>query len=355
VTSRTYKLKELAEMVGGEMHGDGEVDIQGVAGIKEADIGDLTFLSNPKYEPFLETTNASAIISPPGTKCNKPLLWNANPYLAFLHVLTLFAEDITTRYARGIHESAVIHAQAKLGDNVSIGPHCVVEKGARVGKNVTMIFGAYVGEDVEVGDDCLLYPQVTVRERCSIGDRVILHPGVVIGADGFGFAKNGATHQKVPQIGRVIIEDDVEIGANSTVDRATTGITRICRGSKIDNLVQIAHNVVVGENSIIAAQVGISGSTELGKNVVLAGQAGLVGHITIGDNAMVGAQGGVTKSIPPAMKVSGYPAREHSLAKRLYAYTAKLPDIYERLKQLEKKIEGLEKGNSIDKATKDDS
>ncbi|MFH1755261.1 MAG: UDP-3-O-(3-hydroxymyristoyl)glucosamine N-acyltransferase, partial [Candidatus Latescibacterota bacterium] len=273
----------------------------------------------------------------------------------FLQILTLFAEDVSTRYARGIHESAIIHPEAKLGAHVSIGPHCVVEKGAQIGNQVTMIFAAYVGEDVVIGDDCLLYPQVTVRERCSIGDRVILHPGVVIGADGFGFAKNGSTNQKVPQIGRVIIEDDVEIGANSTVDRATTGITRICRGCKIDNLVQIAHNVVVGENSIIAAQVGISGSTELGRNVILAGQAGLVGHITIGDNAMVGAQGGVTKSIPPGMKVSGYPAREHSLAKRIYAHSAKLPNIYERLKKLEKKVEELEKGNSRDQAAEDDS
>jgi UDP-3-O-[3-hydroxymyristoyl] glucosamine N-acyltransferase len=341
-------------MVGGEMHGDCEVDIRGVAGIKEAEEGDITFLSNPKYEPFLETTKASAVISLPGTQSGKPLLWNEDPYFAFLRILTLFAEDASARYPRGIHKTAIIHPEANIGEDVSIGPYCAVEKGARIGRNSTIIFGAYIGEDVEVGEDCLFYPHVTIRERCSIGERVILHPGVVIGADGFGFAKNGSTHQKVPQIGRVIIEDDVEVGANSTVDRATTGITRISRGSKIDNLVQIAHNVTVGENSILAAQVGISGSTELGKNVVLAGQAGLVGHITIGDNAMVGAQGGVTKSIPPGMKVSGYPAREHTLAKRLNAYTGKLPNIYERLKELEKKVAMLEKGNVIDTTTKDD-
>ena len=352
--SRFYTLKELATMVGGEMKGDGGVVIRGVAGIKEAEAGDITFLSNPKYESFLETTHASAIISLPGIKSQKPLLWNENPYYAFLQILNLFAEDVTTRYPRGVHISAIVDPTAELGDNIAIGPYCLIEKGARIGHNTTILFGGYIGEGAEIGDDCLIYPQVTIRERCSIGSRVILHPGVVIGADGFGFAKNGSAHQKVPQIGRVIIEDDVEIGANSTVDRATTGTTLISRGSKIDNLVQIAHNVVIGENSILAAQVGVSGSTELGKNVVLAGQAGLVGHITIGDNAMVGAQGGVTKSIPPGMRVSGYPAREHSTARRLYAYTARLPELFKRLKDLEHKVESLEKGTNIDKTAEDD-
>ncbi len=336
------------------MRGDGEIDIRGVAGIKEARAGDITFLSNPKYEPYLETTCASAVISHPGMESKKALVWNKDPYLAFLQVLTLFAGDVFAQYPRGIHETAIIHPEAILGENASVGPYCFVGRGTRIGKNATMVFSVYIGEDVEIGEDCLFYPHVTVRERCSIGNRVILHPGAVIGSDGFGYAKNGSTHQKVPQIGRVIVEDDVEIGANSTIDRATTGITRICRGSKIDNLVQIAHNVFVGENSILAAQVGVSGSTELGKNVVLGGQAGLVGHITIGDNAMVGAQGGVTKSIPPGMKASGYPAREHSLAKRLNAYISSLPDLYRRLKELERKVEKLGKGSFIDKATEDD-
>jgi UDP-3-O-[3-hydroxymyristoyl] glucosamine N-acyltransferase len=183
---------------------------------------------------------------------------------------------------------------------------------------------------------------------------VIIQPGAVIGADGFGFAKDGQTHHKVPQVGRVILEDDVEIGANSTIDRATTGETRIKRGSKIDNLVQIAHNVTVGEDSILAAQVGIAGSTELGKNVVLAGQAGLVGHITIGDGAMVGAQGGVTKSVPPNTAVSGYPAREHGKARKLWAFTNRLPDLFERVKELERKLRELEKGKPFDSTAEDD-
>ncbi len=351
---RSYSLEELAGIVEGEVRGGAGVEITGVAGIKEAKEGDITFLANPKYESFLETTNASAVIGPPGTECRKPLIWKDNPYLAFLKVITLFSEDISARYPRGVHESAIIARDAIIADNVSIGPYCNVGRKSKIGRGASILFGVYIGDDVIIGEDCLIYPHVTIRERTCIGDRVILHPGAVIGADGFGFAKDGYSHLKVPQIGRVIIEDDVEVGANSTIDRATLGATRICRGSKIDNLVQIAHNAVVGENSIIAAQVGVSGSTEIGKNVVLAGQAGLVGHITIGDNAMVGAQGGVTKSVPPGMKVSGYPAREHSQAKRIYGYTKKLPDLFAKIKELEKKIADLEKGAFVDKAAKDD-
>jgi UDP-3-O-[3-hydroxymyristoyl] glucosamine N-acyltransferase len=194
-----------------------------------------------------------------------------------------------------------------------------------------------------VGADCLVYPHVTIRERCEIGDRVILHAGAVIGADGFGYAKDGEANRKIPQIGIVKIEDDVEIGANTTIDRATTEVTLIRRGAKIDNLVQIAHNVVVGEHSILAAQVGVSGSTQIGKNVTVAGQAGLVGHIRIGDNAMIGAQGGVTKSVPADTKVSGYPAREHSCARKIYALWARLPELFREVKNLAKRVEELEK------------
>lgn len=354
MSSLRFKLKELAEIVGGKVEGDSDIEIQGVAGIREAKSGDITFLANPKYEEFLETTMASAVIAPPKLKCDKPLIKIENPYFAYLKVLNLFAEELTIKYPREIHESAVIDDSVALGDNVAVGPFCQICADARVGDNTTILAGSFIGEDVHIGSECLIYPNVTVREGSRIGDRVILQPGVVIGADGFGFAKDGQTHHKVPQIGRVIIEDDVEIGANSTVDRATTGETRIRRGSKIDNLVQIAHNVVVGEDSIIAAQVGISGSTELGKNVVLAGQAGLVGHITIGDGAVVGAQGGVTKSIPANTTVSGYPAREHNKARRLWALTNRLPDLFERVKELERKLGEVEKGEPFDSSTEDD-
>jgi len=350
----SYKLEELAEIVGGRVEGDAGVEIQGVAGIREAKAGDITFVANPKYEAFLETTMASAVIAPPELEVDKPLIRIENPYFAYLKVLNLFADELSVAYPRGIHEQAVVDDRAVFGEDVAVGPFCQICAGAYVGDGTTILAGAFIGQNVEIGRNCLIYPSVTVREGSSIGDRVIIQPGAVIGADGFGFAKEGQTHYKVPQIGRVIIEDDVEIGANSTVDRATTGETRVMRGSKIDNLVQIAHNVVVGEDCIIAAQAGISGSTELGKNVVLAGQAGLVGHITVGDGAMVGAQGGVTKSIPPDTAVSGYPAREHKKARRLWAYTNNLPELFQRVKELERKLGAIEKGEVVDSSTEDD-
>jgi UDP-3-O-[3-hydroxymyristoyl] glucosamine N-acyltransferase len=354
VSSLQFKLGELAAIVGGEVEGDAGIEIGGVAGIREARSGEITFLANPKYEEFLDETRASAVIGPPDLKIDKPLIRIENPYLAYLKVLNLFAEQLTVQYPRGVHERAVVDGTARLGANVAVGPFCQISAGAEVGANTTILAGSFVGENVQIGEDCLVYPNVTIREGSRIGDRVILQPGVVIGADGFGFAKDGQTHHKVPQIGRVVIEDDVEIGANSTVDRATTGETRIRRGSKIDNLVQIAHNVTVGEDSIIAAQVGISGSTELGRNVVLGGQAGLAGHITIGDGAMVGAQAGVTKSVPANTSVSGYPAREHNKARRLWAYSNRLPELFERVKELERKLARYEEETPLDPSAEDD-
>jgi len=354
LSSLSFKLGELAEIVGGDIEGDADVEINGVAGIREAKAGDITFVANPKYEGFLESTLASAVIGSPSMECDRPVLRIENPYLAYLKVLNLFAEELTPKYPREVHQAAVVEGDAALGDNVAIGPFCQVCAEVSIGDNSTVLAGTFIGKDVRIGRDCLIYPNVTIREGCRIGDRVIIQPGAVIGADGFGFAKDGQTHHKVPQIGRVIIEDDVEIGANSAIDRATTGDTVVKRGSKIDNLVQIAHNVVVGEDSILAAQVGIAGSTELGKNVVLAGQAGLVGHITIGDGAMVGAQGGVTKSVPPNTAVSGYPAREHKKARRLWAITNRLPDLFERVKDLERKLGLLEEGKSLDSSAEID-
>jgi UDP-3-O-[3-hydroxymyristoyl] glucosamine N-acyltransferase len=354
VSSLQFKLGELADIVGGKVEGDAEVEIDGVAGIREARAGQITFLANPKYEVFLDTTRASAVIAPPDLKVNKPLIRIDNPYFAYLKVLNLFAEQLTVKYPREVHEQAVVDDTAILGNNVALGPFCQICAGVQIGDNTTILAGVFVGENVQIGADCLIYPSVTLREGCRLGDRVILQPGVVIGADGFGFAKDGQTHHKVPQIGRVIIEDDVEIGANSTVDRATTGETRVKRGSKIDNLVQIAHNVVVGEDCIIAAQVGISGSAELGKNVVLGGQAGLAGHITVGDGAIAGGRAGVTKSVPPNTVVSGYPAREHKKARRLYVYTTKLPDLFDRVKELEKKLARCEEGAPFGSSAEDD-
>jgi UDP-3-O-[3-hydroxymyristoyl] glucosamine N-acyltransferase len=317
-------------------------------------VGEITFIANPKYEEFLATTAASAVIASPQTASTKPVIRIQNPYFAYLKVLNLFAEDAAVRYPRGIHETAVIDPEAEIAGDAAVGPFCQIGRGARIGRGSTILAGTFVGDDVEIGENCLIYPNVTVRERCSLGNRVILQPGVVVGADGFGFAKEGTTHHKVPQIGRVVLEDDVEVGANSCIDRATTGETRVKKGSKIDNLVQIAHNVVIGEDSVIAAQAGVSGSTELGRGVVLAGQAGLVGHITLGDGAVVAAQGGVTKSVPPDTTVSGYPAREHSKARKLWAHTAMLPELFKRVRELEAEVKRLRNGASIDTSAEDD-
>jgi len=343
LTQRTFTLTELANIAGGKLTGDGSTTITGCAGIRDACAGEITFLANPKYRKYLETTRASAVIGPPGIEYSGPVIVMDDPYLGFLKVLTVFAEARKIHYFKGIHASAIIDPGAEVDADASVGPHCEICQGAKIGRNSVLLMGTYVGNDAVIGEDCLIYPNVTIREECEIGNRVILQPGVVVGSDGFGFAQDDAAPKKIPQVGRVIVEDDVEIGANSTIDRATTGVTRICQGAKIDNLVQIAHNVVVGKNSMLAAQVGISGSTELGEGVIMAGQAGIVGHITIGDRVVVAAQSGVSKSIEDGTVVWGYPARELREAKRINAVTRGLPGMRDKIKELEKRIKALEK------------
>ena len=350
----SYALAEVARLVGGEIIGKRDIEITGVAGIKEAREGEITFLANPKYESYLATTRASAIIADRDGGSSKPIVKVANPYLAFLKVMSLFSNDSSEPRRREVHPTAIIAGSAKLGEDISIGAYSFIGENVKLGAHTTILPLVCICDDVAIGSDCLIYPHVTIRERCEIGNRVVLHSGVVIGSDGFGYAKDGELNRKIPQIGIVRVEDDVEIGANTAIDRATTDVTLIKQGVKIDNLVQIAHNVIVGENSILAAQVGVSGSTQLGKNVVLAGQAGLVGHIQIGDNAMVGAQGGVTKSIPADTKVSGYPAREHTLARKIYALIARLPELFSEVKELAKRVEALEKGSKGGSSAKDD-
>lgn len=350
----SYSLRELAEIVGGEILGDPSVTIDGVAGIREAEKGEITFIANPKYEVYLGTTQASAVIADSEDNSKTPILKVSNPYLAFLKVVTLFSESAFEKCPRGIHQTAIIDDTVEIGGEVSIGAHAVIGAGTVIGDRTTILPLVAVCDGVKIGSECLIFPHVTIREHCEIGDRVIIHSGTVIGSDGFGYVNDGSIHNKIPQIGIVRIEDDVEIGANSTVDRATTGVTLIGRGSKLDNLVQIAHNVVIGDNSILAAQVGVSGSTELGKNVTLAGQAGLVGHIKIGEGAKVGAQSGVTKSISPQTSVSGYPAREHGFAKKTYAATARLPEILKEFRKLKARVEQIEKGLGSGSSTEDD-
>lgn len=335
-------LKEIARLIEGEVVGNGSIEIEGVAGIEEAGKGEITFVSDKKHLPLLETTQASAVIVSREIKEAKvPLIRVENPYLAFSQVMRILAPY--QKPTKGVHPSAIIPEGVDLGKEISIGAHSVIEEGVKIGDNTIIYPLVYVGKGSRIGNDCLIYPQVMIREGVEIGDRVIIHSGTVIGSDGFGYIPHKGRQHKVPQIGKVVIEDDVEIGANVTIDRATLGKTWIKRGVKIDNLVQIAHNVVIGEDSVIVAQVGISGSTEIGRGVTLAGQAGVAGHIKIGDKAIVGAQAGVTKSVLPKTIVSGYPARPHTQAKRIEASILRLPELYKLVRELKKRIEELEK------------
>ena len=336
-------LKKIAQLIDGEVIGDGNVVITGISGIREAEEGDLTFLANPRYAPLMDTTKAAAIITSRETaSAPRPMIRTDNPSMAFAKIISILMPN-DQRYPSGIHPTAVIGKNVKLGQDVALQPYVVIDDDAVIGDRTIIYSGSYVGNRAKIGNDCLIYPNVAIREKVEIGNRVIIHSGTVIGSDGFGFATVGGEHHKIPQIGTVLIADDVEIGANVTIDRARFGKTVIGKGTKIDNLVQIAHNVIVGENSIIIAQAGISGSTVIGKNVTIAGQAGLVGHITIGDNAVLAAQAGVTKPVPANTCVSGYPARQHDEAKRLNAFVSRLPQIVDELKKLEEKVNQLEK------------
>lgn len=336
-------LETVAKAIDGEVVGDGSIEITGVAGIREAREGDLTFLANPRYEPYLEQTRASAVIvaeNHAGT--DKPLIRNSNPYLAFLKAVYFFRGEEKLPEP-GIHPSAVIAPDAHVDPTAWIGPHVVVEPRARVGARALVHAGGYVGAGASIGADSRLYPRVTIGEGCVVGERVILHSGTVLGSDGFGFVRDGDSYRKLPQIGNVVVEDDVEIGANVTVDRAAMGSTRIGRGSKIDNLVQIGHNVRIGEHCIIVAQVGISGSTEVGDNAVIAGQVGIVGHIEIGAGAQIGAKSGVSKSVKPGERVFGYPALPVGQAKRIEASLRHLPELIQSVRAVRRRLDELER------------
>lgn len=335
-------LKEITDLVKGELVGDPDVTITGISGIKEAKEGEITFLANPKYAYLLETTKAAAIItSHQQFNTSKSLIKTDNPSIAFTKVVSLITSD-NTKHPKGIHSAAVVSPNAKIAKDVAIGACAVIEDGVEIGQGSIIYGGCYIGCGTKIGKKCLIYSNVSIREQIEISDRVIIHSGTVIGSDGFGFAMVDGVQEKIPQIGTVLIEDDVEIGANVAIDRARFNKTIIGKGTKIDNLVQIAHNVVSGENCIIVAQAGVSGSTTLGKGVILAGQAGIVGHISIGDKAIVAAQAGVTKSIPAGVKVSGYPAKPHETALKVNACLQRLPELYKKIKKLEEKIKKLE-------------
>ena len=347
-------LREIAQIVDGEVIGDGNVVITGVCGIREARKGDLTFVANVKYIPLMRQTRASAIITSRDIKAApKPIIRTDNPDLAFAKMISLLAPNEIT-HPRGIHPTAMIGKGVKLGEGVAIQPYVVIGDNAQIGDRTILYVGVFIGDHAKIGSDTLVYPHVTIRERVEIGNRVIIHSGTVIGSDGFGFSTVKGVHVKIPQIGTVKIEDDVEVGANVTIDRARFGVTHIKRGTKIDNLVQIAHNVVIGEHSIIVAQTGISGSTVVGNGVVIAGQTGIVGHITIGDNTVIGARSGVIKSIPPNSVILGAPAKPISKFKETNACLQRLPKLYETVRLLEEKVNALTK-NVRRKSSKNNS
>lgn len=340
------RLKELGELVGGTVVGDGEIEISGVAPIDDAEVGQITFIANPKYLRKLETTRASAIIvSKEVTSAEKPLIQTANPSLAFVKILNLFHER--PYQSKGIHPNAKIGSDVILGKDITLYPYVYIGDRCKIGDRVTLYPGVFVGEDSIIGEDSVLHPNVTIYSRSVIGKRVVLHSGVVIGADGFGYIKDGTKNIKIPQVGRVIIEDEVEIGANSTVDRAALGETIIRRGVKIDNLVQVGHSVEIGEDSIIIAQVGIAGSTKIGKNVILAGQVGVIDHLEIGDNVKVGAQSGVAQNLPSDQVFTGTPAIPHRDYLRAVTTFPKLPEMRKALTDIENRLRRIEEILSV--------
>ena len=337
------KLRELAARLDCVLDGDGDIEITRVAGINDAGPGDVTFLANPKYEKGLAATRASAVIvhtGGPAAPC--ATLRSAEPYLAFARAVAVFAPD--DRPAAGVHAMTAIAPDARLGAEVSIGAFVVVGAGAAIGNRTVVYPNVTIGPGVRVGDDCVIHANVSIRERVSIGHRVVLQDGVVLGGDGYGFVRRrDGTHQKIPQVAGVVIEDDVEIGANTTVDRPAVGETRIKAGAKIDNLVQIAHGVSIGRNALMAAQVGISGSTTVGDDVIFGGQVGVGGHLTIGQGAIAVGQSGVTNSLEPGERVAGYPAIDNRTWRRASVLFKHLPELKKRIDALEAEIEKLKR------------
>jgi len=335
-------LKQIASQVGGTIEGE-DVAIRGVAKIEEAQSGDITFLANPKYLKYVKESHASAIVVPETIEdtSGKPCIRAANPYFTFLKIVRLFYPP-KKLIDEGVHPTAIVGEGTTLGKDVSIGPYVVIGKNCTVGDRTSLMPGVVIENDVKIGNDCFLYSNVSIRQDTILGNRVIIHCGTVIGSDGFGFAFENGRYHKIPQVGHVVIEDDVEIGANTTIDRATLGETRICQGVKLDNLIQVAHNCTIGENTVIAAQTGISGSTHIGKGVRIGGQVGFAGHQTIGDGAAMGAQSGISKDVEPGVMVSGSPAKPHREMMRIQAATNKLPELLKTIKELKERIQKLE-------------
>jgi UDP-3-O-[3-hydroxymyristoyl] glucosamine N-acyltransferase len=339
------KLRDIAERLQCRLEGDGEVDIVGVAGIQQARPGEITFVANPRYLPALATTHASAVIlgpvksGDPGAPC--AVLHSDDPYSAFARAVSLFAPS--RRPAAGIDRHSSVAADASIGADVSIGPFVTVGIGAVVGARTIIFPSVVIGAGAQIGEDCVIHPQVSIRERVVVGNRVTLHDGVVLGSDGFGFARQkDGSHLKIPQHADVVIEDDVEIGANSTIDRPAIGETRISAGTKIDNLVHIAHGVSIGRRTLLAAQVGIAGSTVVEDDVMMAGQSGVTGHVRVGAGAIVGAKSAVLQSVEAGSFVTGHPAFDHTDWRKASVVFRQLPALKKRVEELEQRLAELE-------------
>jgi UDP-3-O-[3-hydroxymyristoyl] glucosamine N-acyltransferase len=333
-------LRELAERLACPLAGEGGVSIERVAGIEEAGPGDLTFLANPRYASLLTRTRAAAVVVRPGTETPVPRLVSEQPYLTFARAAQILHPEVLP--APGVHPSAQVDGSAVLEGDVHVGALCVVGPRVRVGARTVLHPQVTLYADVELGEDCVLHSGVQVRERTRIGSRVVIQNGSVLGADGFGFARDEqGRYVKIPHIGRLVIDDDVEIGALSAIDRASLAVTRIGRGTKLDNLVQVGHSVVIGEDTVLAGQVGIAGSARVGSRVTLAGQVGVAGHLSIGDGATASAQTGIPSSVAPGAFVSGYPAIENRAWLKSSAVFARLPELQRRVRALEQQLERL--------------
>ena len=335
------KLQQLADLVGGEVKGDPELDILRVVPIDQAQKGDITFIANPKYLVHLKECQASAVIIAPGIDVpGVNLVICANPYLAFAKILTFL--QVPERPIRGIMPGAMVAESAVVDPTATVYPGCVVGERVKIGAGTTLYPGVVIYDDVTIGESCILHAQSIIREGCRLGDRVILQPAVVIGSDGFGFAPDGSSYYKIPQVGIVVLEDDVEIGSSSCIDRAALGETRIRRGTKLDNLVQIAHNVDVGEDCVFAAQGGIAGSATIGNHCTFGGQAAVAGHLKIGDNVMIGGRGGASGDVESNQVLSGFPLIPHKQWLRTTMTLPKLPEMRKDMQKMKKRLEELE-------------
>ena len=336
-----FTASQLAEQLRGEIIGDGSVALTGFAPAEHARAGDLTFAENEAYFAKAEHSAAAAILVPAafGSSSRKTLIRVANARVAFAKVLPLFFPP--ERPPAGIHPSAIVAASAQIDPTAHVGPFCVIGERTRIGARSVLRGGNHIGHDCSLGDDVSLYPNVVLYHQTQLGHRVSVHAGTIIGSDGYGYVLDEGQHRKVLQLGHVVIHDDVEIGANVTIDRAALGSTVIGKGTKIDNLVQIAHNVVVGEHCLIVAQVGVAGSTKMGNYCVLAGQSGLAGHLKIGHQVTVAAQSGVMRDVADGQKVMGAPALPDKEAKRQFIALGQVPDLIRRVRELEKQIAEL--------------